>query len=494
MNAVLALKDYALRNELIEENEQIWAVNVLLDALKSDSLPNVEIQEGAELHEILNVLCDDAYARGILKENSTFYRDLFDTELMGRITPRPAQIIAKFESLRAKSVAEATKWFYLFNQATNYLRKDRIATGKHWKTMTDYGELDITINPSKPEKDPLVIAAARNIPAMDYPRCQLCPENEGYSGRIKYPARQNHRMIPIEINGASWFFQYSPYVYYDEHCICLTREHVPLKIDRECFANLLDFVRQFPHYFAGSNADLPIVGGSILTHDHFHGGRYTFALEKATIETAFEIPGFEDISAGIVKWPMSVIRLSFTNTSRLLELADLILTVWRNYTDEGAMIFAETNGEPHNTITPIARMRDGIYELDLVLRNNLTTTEYPLGLYHSHPDKYHIKKENIGVIETMGMALLPTRLICELSVVVNAMITGEDLHRNPLMEKHATWVDTIRGKYSITNENASNIVMEETGRIFAAALEDAGVFKRNAAGKDAFLRFLSNVK
>lgn len=493
MNAVLALKDYALRNSLIEKNEQIWAVNVLLDVLKSDSLPNIEIHEGAALHEILGALCDDAYERGVLMEASTFYRDLFDTELMGRLTPRPSQIISSFEALRVKNVEEATKWFYQLNQHTNYLRLDRIAEGMQWKTKTEYGVLDISINPSKPEKDPLIIAAARNHPSLDYPRCQLCPENEGYAGRIKYPARQNHRMIPITLNGSSWFFQFSPYVYYNEHCICLTKEHVPLEINRKCFANLLDFVKQFPHYFAGSNADLPIVGGSILSHDHFHGGRYSFALEKAPLETELSIHGFEDIKVGIVKWPMSVIRLACSDASRLLDLADCILNVWRHYTDTDAMIFAETNGELHNTITPVARKRYGVFELDLVLRNNLTTPENPLGLYHSHADKHHIKKENIGVIEAMGMALLPARLKKELVAVVNAIITGKNLHEDPLTEKHAEWAEAIQKAHSINSENAFNIVLEETGKVFVAALEDAGVFKRNIAGKTAFLKFLSNV-
>ncbi|MBQ2057537.1 MAG: UDP-glucose--hexose-1-phosphate uridylyltransferase, partial [Oscillospiraceae bacterium] len=397
MNAVKALVQYALKTGLIEEGEEIWAENTVLDALKADSFPETEVSEDAPLSDILAALTEYA-----IPGESVVYRDLFDTEIMGRLTPRPGQVRAKFAALRAWSPREATDWYYRFSCDTNYIRRDRIAKDVQWKAPTEYGDLDITINLSKPEKDPKAIAAARNLPASAYPRCMLCAENEGYAGRVNHPARQNHRVVPITINGSDWFLQYSPYVYYNEHCICFNKIHTPMKIDRACFKKLLDFVSQFPHYFVGSNADLPIVGGSILAHDHFQGGRYTFAMEKAPVETKISFPGFEDVDAGIVKWPMSVIRITSPEPERLVELADRILAAWRGYTDEAATIFAETDGTPHNTITPIARRRGEDFELDLVLRNNLTTEEYPLGLYHPHQELHHIKKENIGLIEVMG--------------------------------------------------------------------------------------------
>ena len=493
MNAVLHLVEYAAKTGLIENSERIWAVNVLLDALQADALPAVEVADGASLSDTLNALCDDAFARGVLRENTVTYRDLFDTELMGRLTPRPAQVIEQFRTRYAESPRAATDWYYHFSQDTNYIRRDRCAKDIRWKAETEYGELDITVNLSKPEKDPKAIAAARDLPASDYPRCQLCAENEGYAGRVNHPARQNHRVVPISINGKPWFLQYSPYVYYNEHCICFNREHTPMKIDRDCFAKLLDFVRQFPHYFVGSNADLPIVGGSILAHDHFQGGHYTFAMERAEIETPFSFPGFSDVTAGIVKWPMSVIRLSCADSARLVELADRILTAWRGYTDTDAVIFAETDGVPHNTITPIARMRNGRYELDLVLRNNLTTDEHPLGLYHPHAELHHIKKENIGLIEVMGLAVLPSRLKDELHAVAAGLVDNSDLRANELTAKHADWAEAFRGQYEITPENVWEIVQGETGKVFAKVLEHAGVYKRNEAGKAAFLRFLHSV-
>lgn len=493
MNAVLKLVDYAKETGLIEEEEQIWAVNTLLDALGLDALTELSVAADATLPEILDTLLDDAYARGVLKENTTTYRDLFDTELMGRLTPRPAEVRRKFEALYRESPKVATDWYYKFSGDTNYIRRDRCAKDLRWTTETDYGTLDISINLSKPEKDPKDIAAARNLPASNYPRCLLCAENEGYAGRVNHPARQNLRIVPIAINEKPWFLQYSPYVYYNEHCICFNREHTPMKIDRDTFAKLLDFVRQFPHYFVGSNADLPIVGGSILAHDHFQGGHYSFAMERAEIETAFRFPGFDDVSAGIVKWPMSVIRLSASDRQRLIELADRILKAWRSYTDADAMIFAETDGVPHNTITPIARMRDGKYELDLVLRNNLTTEEHPLGLYHPHAALHHIKKENIGLIEVMGLAVLPARLKTELTAVAEALANGKSLRENPLTEKHADWAEQFAPQCRITADNAFEIVRKETGLVFAKVLEDAGVYRRNEAGKQAFLRFLETV-
>ena len=491
-NAVSKLAAYALQTGLIEECDYTWAVNTILDALKLDSYTDPKQEWGEiELAPVLEELLDNAHARGVLTENSVVYRDLFDTELMGRLTPRPALVTNLFQKLCEKSPKKATDWYYKFSQDTNYIRRDRIAKDMQWKAPTQYGDLDITINLSKPEKDPKAIAAAKNLPASAYPRCQLCAENEGYAGRVNHPARQNHRIVPITINGSPWFLQYSPYVYYNEHCICLNSQHVPMKIDRACFAKLLDFVRQFPHYFVGSNADLPIVGGSILAHDHFQGGHYTFAMEQAPVETPFTFPGFEDIDAGIVKWPMSVVRIASQDPDRLIDLADKILTAWRGYTDEAAVILAETDGEPHNTITPIARMRDGKFELDLVLRNNLTTQEHPLGLYHPHAELHHIKKENIGLIEVMGLAVLPARLKEELAAVADCLASGSDLRSSELTAKHADWAEGFSGNYTITAENALDIVQKETGLVFAQVLEHAGVYKRTPEGREAFLRFLN---
>ena len=493
--ALAKLVAYGVEKELIQPEDRVWAVNTLLDVLglSSCALPEVSAPAEGELPEILGALADDAYARGVLPEDSVTYRDLFDTRLMGVLTPRPSQVIAKFRALCAQDPKAATDWYYKFSQDTNYIRRDRIAKDVQWKAQTEYGELDITINLSKPEKDPKAIAAARNLPASAYPRCQLCAENEGYAGRLDHPARENHRIVPITINGSPWFLQYSPYVYYNEHCICLNKVHTPMKIDRACFAKLLDFVGQFPHYFVGSNADLPIVGGSILAHDHFQGGRYTFAMEKAPVETPFTFPGYEDVAAGIVKWPMSVVRLTCGDPQRLIDLADKILASWRGYTDEAAMILAETDGEPHNTITPIARRRGKDYELDLVLRNNLTTEEHPLGLYHPHAELHHIKKENIGLIEVMGLAVLPARLKTELAAVVDKLASGGDLRADPLTAAHADWAEGFAPNYTITADNALNVVYHETGLVFAKVLEHAGVYARTPEGKEAFLRFLEQV-
>ena len=493
MNAVTALTRYALEAGLIEACEQIWAQNTILDAIRADALPAVDVPEDAELSVILDALTDDAAARGVLQANTVVYRDLFDTEIMGRLTPRPAQVLQQFREKFAHSPQEATDWYYGFSQDTNYIRRDRIRRDVKWTAPTEYGDLDITINLSKPEKDPRAIAAARNLPASDYPRCQLCAENEGYAGRVNHPARQNHRVVPVTINGSDWFLQYSPYVYYNEHCICFNREHVPMKIDRACFGKLLDFVRQFPHYFVGSNADLPIVGGSILAHDHFQGGCYTFAMAKAPVETPYTFRGYEDVTAGIVKWPMSVLRLTAADPERLIDLADRILNAWRGYTDESAFIFAETDGIPHNTITPIARRRGALYELDLVLRNNITTEEHPLGVYHPHAELHHIKKENIGLIEVMGLAVLPARLRTELRAVADCLARGSDLRADEQTAKHADWAEAFRKNYEITPENALDIVKKETGIVFSKVLEHAGVYSRDEAGKEAFLRFLNGI-
>ncbi len=492
--AITKLVDYAVQEGLVEENEFNWAVNTILDVLKLDDYTPVPWDhQQVELAPVLEALLDDAWERGVLTENSVVYRDLFDTEIMGRLTPRPSEVIDKFQKLCARDPKRATDWYYEFSQSTNYIRRDRIAKDVQWKAPTEYGELDITINLSKPEKDPKAIAAARNLPASAYPRCQLCAENEGYAGRVNHPARQNHRIVPITINGSPWFLQYSPYVYYNEHCICLNAEHTPMKIDRACFGKLLDFVGQFPHYFVGSNADLPIVGGSILAHDHFQGGHYEFAMAKAPVETPFPFPGFEDVEAGIVKWPMSVVRIACEKPERLVELADKILTAWRGYTDEAAFIFAETDGEPHSTITPIARKRGDKFELDLVLRNNITTGEHPLGVYHPHAELHHIKKENIGLIEVMGLAVLPARLKDELSAVADALASGADLRADERTAKHADWAEGFAPRYTITADNALDIVKKETGLVFAKVLEHAGVYARTGEGKEAFLRFLRSV-
>ncbi len=438
-------------------------------------------------------LLDWAVENGRIEDDTTS-RDLFDTELMGRLTPRPSQVIRAFRTRYEESPEAATDWYYQFSQDTDYILRYRIAKDVKWVAPTPYGDLDITINFSKPEKDPRAIAAAKTAPQGGYPKCQLCRENEGYAGRMNHPARQNHRIIPITIDGKDWFFQYSPYVYYNEHCIVFNGAHVPMKIDRSAFRKLLDFVKQFPHYFVGSNADLPIVGGSILSHDHFQGGRYTFAMEKAPVEKAVSFPGFEDIECGIVKWPMSVIRLRSADDDRLVDLAEKILTTWRGYTDEAAFIFAETDGEPHNTITPIARMRDGKFELDLVLRDNITTEEYPLGVYHPHQELHHIKKENIGLIEVMGLAVQPSRLKGELADLADAFVEGRDIRADEALEKHNHWAEELKTRYTFTKENAMDILQKEVGVVFATVLEHAGVYKCTDEGRTAFLRFINSMK
>ena len=479
--------------EAMEPADRTWAVNTLLAAMRLEDYAEPEIRCAGELEEILSALTESAVRRGIIQGDITS-RDLFDTGLMGILTPRPSQVIGTFQEKYAQSPQAATDWYYRFSQDTDYIRRYRIAKDVKWVAPTEYGDLDITINLSKPEKDPRAIAAAKAAPQSGYPKCQLCRENEGYAGRVNHPARQNHRIIPVAIDGRSWFFQYSPYVYYNEHCIVFSGEHTPMKIDRSTFRKQLDFIQQFPHYFVGSNADLPIVGGSILSHDHFQGGRYTFAMERAPVERPVTFPGFEDVEAGIVKWPMSVIRLRCGDDNRLVELADRILQAWRGYTDEAAFIFAETEGEPHNTITPIARMRQGQYELDLVLRNNITTEEYPLGVYHPHQELHHIKKENIGLIEVMGLAVLPARLKGELSFLAEALVRGSDLRADETLEKHARWAEELKTRHAFTQDNALGILKREVGAVFAQVLEHAGVYKCTAEGRAAFLRFIDTVK
>ncbi len=489
---IAALADYGVRSGLIGESDRTWAVNRLLESLDLHEFEVCEADAQEPLEDILRHLLDDAVERGVI-EDGIVSRDLLDTKLMGVLTPRPSAVIREFSEKYERSPEAATDWYYAFSQATDYIRKYRIAKDVKWIASTEYGDLDITINLSKPEKDPRAIAAAKNAVQSAYPKCQLCAENEGYAGRIDHPARQNHRTIPITIDNKGWFFQYSPYVYYNEHCIVFNGEHTPMQIERATFRKLLGFVKQFPHYFVGSNADLPIVGGSILSHDHFQGGRYTFAMERAPVEQEISFKGFEDVFAGIVKWPMSVIRLRCADDHRLVELADRILTAWRGYTDEAAFIFAETNGEKHNTITPIARMRDGQLELDLVLRNNITTEEHPLGVYHPHAELHHIKKENIGLIEVMGLAVLPARLKDELAALSEVLVSGGDIADHSDLAKHKPWVEKMRTEYDFTKETVDGILRDEVGEIFAKVLEHAGVYKCNADGRSAFQRFIDRV-
>ena len=490
---IAELVSYAADTGLIEDSDRTWAANRLLDALGLSDWTAPETVPQRPLEAILKDLTDWAAAQGRIADDITS-RDLFDTELMGRLTPRPSQVIAAFRQQYEISPEAATDWYYRFSQDTDYIRRYRIAKDVKWVTSTPYGDLDITINLSKPEKDPRAIAAAKSAPQSGYPACQLCRENEGYAGRMNHPARQNHRMIPLTLDNQPWFFQYSPYVYYNEHCIVLNSRHVPMKIDRSTFRKQLDFIRQFPHYFVGSNADLPIVGGSILSHDHFQGGHYTFAMEKAPVERKVHFPGFDDVEAGIVKWPMSVIRLRSKDDNRLVELGGRILAAWRGYTDEAAFIFAETGGEPHNTITPIARMREGQYELDLVLRNNITTDQFPMGVYHPHPELHHIKKENIGLIEVMGLAVLPARLKAELTELADVLAQDGDIRSHEALVKHADWAEGLKQQYTFTPDNAMEILQAEVGRAFAAVLEHAGVYKCTPEGRDAFLRFIATVK
>ena len=490
---VTKLVEYGVQNGLVPEEDRVYTTNLLLDILQRDAYtcPSAAEmkEESMDLEVILKDLLDEAVAEHLIEDSITA-RDLLDTKLMGALTPRPKQVIDRFYEFYRRNPREATDDYYRFSQATDYIRTYRVKKDWKWQVESPYGNIDITINLSKPEKDPKAIAAARNTPQSDYPKCQLCMENEGYAGRVNHPARQNHRIIPIEIKGSKWGFQYSPYVYYNEHCIVFNGRHIPMKIDKDAFEKLFDFVKQFPHYFLGSNADLPIVGGSILSHDHFQGGNYTFAMARAGMEKQFTIPGYEDVEAGIVHWPMSVIRIRSKACSRLVELGAYILDKWRGYTDERAFIFAETDGEPHNTITPIARKVEEIYELDLVLRNNITTEEYPLGVYHPHPELHHIKRENIGLIEVMGLAVLPSRLKDELELMADCLVNGEDVRENEKLMKHADWMEELRQKYVFTGENVMGILKEEVGRIFVRVLEDAGVYKCTQEGRAAFDRFI----
>lgn len=491
------LVQYGLLTGLIEEEDKIYTTNRLLELFGLDELDESDekIEVTADdLERILGEMLDYAYERGILSENGVVYRDLFDTKIMSMLVPRPSEVIGKFQEKYERDPKEATDYFYKLSQDTDYIRRYRIRKDQKWVSATKYGDLDITINLSKPEKDPKAIAAAKNAKQSGYPKCLLCMENEGYAGRINHPARQNHRVIPVTINGSHWGFQYSPYVYYNEHCIVFNSRHIPMKIEHDTFCKLFDFVKQFPHYFVGSNADLPIVGGSILSHDHFQGGCYEFAMAKAPVERTFTVKGFEDVEAGIVKWPMSVIRISHKDSDRLVALADVILEKWRGYSDEAVFIYAETDGEPHNTITPIARKRGDQFELDLVLRNNITTEEHPLGVYHPHAKLHHIKKENIGLIEVMGLAVLPARLKGEMEHLAEAIVSGADIRADEELEKHADWVEEfLTGYQDVNRENVMEILHKEIGNVFMQVLEDAGVYKRDEKGQAAFDRFTASL-
>ena len=490
---IARLVEYGLRTELIAQADKRYMINQLLEVFRKDEYEEQDVSgEEIVLPEVLDALTDIALERGIIDSDDIVTRDLFDTRLMGVITPRPSQVIAEFEELYGENPQKATDAFYKFSQDNNYIRRDRIKKDIRWKVDSPYGKIDISINLSKPEKDPKAIAAAKNAPQSAYPKCQLCMENEGYAGRMNHPARQNHRIIPIYINGSRWGFQYSPYVYYNEHCIVFNGQHIPMKIDHSTFVKLFDFIKQFPHYFLGSNADLPIVGGSILSHDHFQGGRYRFAMADAAMEKQIIIPGYEDVEAGILHWPLSVIRIRHKDEKRLIALADHILEKWRGYTDEEAYIFAETDGEPHNTITPIARKNGEIYELDLTLRNNITTEECPLGLYHPHSEYHHIKKENIGLIEVMGLAVLPSRLKGEMELLADCLVKGTPVEDHEELLKHKEWAEKIREKYAdINDSNVMDILKEEIGKVFVGVLEDAGVYKCTEEGRAAFDRFIA---
>lgn len=497
---ISALAQYAVDRGLIEENERIYSINMLLDVLKLDEYNPCDDEDkvialSSDLEAILQFIDDYAYDRGLIEENSVVYRDLFDTRVMNCFVRRPSEVIRIFNEKYAVSPKEATDFYYEYSKNSDYIRTYRIAKDIKWVYESEYGDIDITINMSKPEKDPKAIAAARNAKQSSYPKCLLCVENEGYAGRINHPARENHRIIPIRILGKEWGFQYSPYVYYNEHCIVLNREHTPMTINREVFEKLFDFIRQFPHYVIATNADLPIVGGSILSHEHFQGGNYSFAMSRAVIEKEVVFKGFEDVEAGILKWPMSVIRIRSTSQERLVDLADKILGAWREYTDEEAFIFAKTNGEPHNTITPAARFANGKYELDLALRNNITTEERPLGVYHPRNEYHHIKKENIGGIEVMGLAILPSRIKSEMALLARCIIEGKDIRSFDELLKHADWAEEFIPKYEgkINEENVDEILKAEIGKVFVKVLEDAGVFKRDKKGREYFMKFIESV-
>lgn len=490
------LVSYAIKKNLIEMEDATYCTNRVLALLQCDDYsPTGEtFTENDTIAEILDSLLKYASSKNLVDYESIVSKDIFDTEIMGIFTDRPSNITKKFYSLYEQSPELATQYFYKLSNDNNYIRKDRIDKNIKWTTPSEYGNIEITINMSKPEKDPKAIALASKQKSVAYPKCQLCMQNVGYKGRVNHPARANHRVIPVEICGQPWGFQYSPYVYYNEHCILLNQAHTPMKIDRSAFEKLLDFVEKFPHYIIGSNADLPIVGGSILSHEHFQGGNHEFAMMSAPSEKDYSIKGFEDVTVSRVKWPMSVVRLTSSNKDSLLNLADKILNSWRNYSDEDVFIFAETDGVPHNTITPIACFKDDKYILNLVLRNNITTELYPLGVYHPHQELHHIKKENIGLIEVMGLAVLPARLYHELKLLSKVMANNEDVSQYEELQKHADWSKEVLSKHpELNSTNAYDILLQETGLVFTKVLEHAGVFKRDLQGLSAFDKFIQSI-
>ena len=487
------LVSYGIREHLVDEDDRVFVTNNLLDLFKQAEFDKEEIKEERVLADILKDMCDFAVKEKIIEDDSVTATDLFDTKIMGLLTPMPSTVRRIFKEIYSVDSKLATDYFYKLSKRSNYIRADRIAKDEKWVTDTEYGPIDITINLSKPEKDPRDIAKAGAAKKSGYPSCLLCMENEGYAGTLSHPARQNLRVIPIVLDGEDYFLQYSPYVYYNEHCIILNKEHKPMRIDRAVFQKLLEFVKLFPHYTAGSNADLPVVGGSILSHDHFQGGRYVFAMAKAPYDRTFILKGYEDLNAGIVKWPMSVIRLQGKDIGRIVDAADHILTSWRTYSDESAFIFSETEGIPHNTITPIARMYKDLYELDLVLRNNITTQKSPWGVYHPSADLHHIKKENIGLIEVMGLAVLPARLKREMEELEEYILDKKDIRSNEVLQKHADWVDEWINNYNFEKENIHSIVQAEISKVFVKVLECAGVYKRDEEGQEAFDRFIKTL-
>ena len=490
------LLEYGLQRGLIAPEDKAYAANRMLALLGLREFEPQPVEE--ELHtpvEPLERLCQFAAEAGLIDPDTRDGRDQFDTELMNCLMPRPSQVVREFYSLYEKDKQAATDYYYQLARSSNYIRVDRIEKDRMWTAPTPYGDLVITINLSKPEKDPKAIAAAKNAPQSGYPKCALCRENEGYLGSANQAARGNHRLIPLELGGEPWFLQYSPYVYYNEHCIVLSHEHRPMKVSRQSISRLLEFVTFLPHYFVGSNADLPIVGGSILTHDHFQGGRYEFPMAKAPIREKVCFPGFEDVEAGIVHWPMSVIRLRGKEAQRLVDLADKILTAWREYSDESAEILAYTEGTPHNTITPIARRRGADYEMDSVPRNNRTTPEHPLGLFHPHAEYHHIKKENIGLIEVMGLAILPPRLLTETGLLEQALkdpAQAQEIMARPEMEKHQAWYEELKAA-GAGEGDTQRAIQESIGVIFGKILGNAGVYKDTEEGREAFRRFCSSL-
>lgn len=492
--AINKLIKYGLENEILDEKDKIYATNQLLNLLNLEEFAEEQVDDNLDIEEILKTILDYAVENKIIEEDTTTRRDLFDTKIMNIIMPRPSQVIEKFWDKYKKSPEEATNYYYNFSKKTDYIRTYRVAKDLKWKTDTKYGALDITINLSKPEKDPKDIALAKQIKKTSYPKCVLCKETEGFKGNLAAVSRDNHRIIPIKLNEEKWYFQYSPYCYYNEHCIILNSEHIPMKIDTTTFKKLFDFVNQFPHYVIGSNAGLPVVGGSILTHEHYQGGRQTFPMDNAEYIYKTKINKFKDIECGILNWPLSVIRLRGKKDKRLIELADIILNKWREYSDEQVGIYAYTDGEMHNTITPILRKNKKIYELDLVLRNNLTTEEYPLGVFHPHEHLHHIKKENIGLIEVMGLAILPSRLKEEMNLVADYILENKNMEENEKIKKHSDWAKKVVAKYSdINKENVQDILQKEIGLVFEKVLEDAGVFKTDEKGIEAFKKFVETI-